>query len=366
MTLDELRRFAVARSLGTREELLSAIKRLGYVQADPIRAPARAQDLILRHRVIDYRVDDLEKRYPDLPVREEMLHNYGFVPQDHLKLLYPRRPSPRWQEFIAQHRTLRGKVLRHLAANAEAHPRDVERTLGSGARVNGWGSSSSATTLMLEALHREGKATVIRREAGIRVYAAASALDKSIKLAPNARADGLIRLLINLYAPLPLRSLTQLIAMIGHRKPDVDYAARIERMVKRGDLAREAVDGLVYLWPAGESAPGIVDDRVYLLAPFDPVVWDRRRFEHLWGWAYRFEAYTPPLKRKLGYYAMPMLWRAQIIGWANARIDNRELKVEPGFAYKQPAGRIARSIFQRELEAEVQDLGRFLGIPAVL
>ena len=366
MTLDELRCFAVARSLRTQQDLFAAIKRLGYVQADPIRAPARAQDLILRHRVIDYRIDDLEKRYPDLPVREEMLHNYGFVPQDHLNLLYPRRASPRWQEFIAQHRALRGKVLRHLDANAEAHPRDVERTLGSGVRDNGWGSSSSVTTLMLEALHREGKAMVIRREAGVRVYAAAPALDKNIQLAPIARADGLIRLLVSLYAPLPQRSLTQLIAMIGHRKPDVDYAARIERMVKRGELAREAVDGLVYLWPAGEGAPGIVDDRVYLLAPFDPVVWDRRRFEHLWGWAYRFEAYTPPAKRKLGYYAMPMLWRAQIVGWANARIENCELKVETGFARKQAAGRDARVIFKRELEAEVQGLGRFLGISAVL
>ena len=38
-------------------------------------------------------------------------------------------------------------------------------------------------------------------------------------------------------------------------------------------------------------------DTVRLLAPFDPVVWDRDRFERLWGWAYRFEAYTPAAKR---------------------------------------------------------------------
>ncbi|EWS60580.1 hypothetical protein Y695_04569 [Hydrogenophaga sp. T4] len=53
-----------------------------------------------------------------------------------------------------------------------------------------------------------------------------------------------------------------------------------------------------------------------LLAPFDPVVWDRDRFERLWDWAYRFEAYTPPAKRVRGYYAMPLLWRDQVIGWA--------------------------------------------------
>jgi uncharacterized protein len=54
-------------------------------------------------------------------------------------------------------------------------------------------------------------------------------------------------------------------------------------------------NGLDWYWPSEEdpehSAPS---DAVRLLAPFDPVVWDRTRFELLWGWVYRFEAYTPP------------------------------------------------------------------------
>ena len=62
---------------------------------------------------------------------------------------------------------------------------------------------------------------------------------------------------------------------------------------------------------------GASRDAVRLLAPFDPVVWDRRRFELLWGWAYRFEAYTPAEKRKRGYYALPLLWRDRVIGWGN-------------------------------------------------
>ena len=50
-----------------------------------------------------------------------------------------------------------------------------------------------------------------------------------------------------------------------------------------------------------------VQDTVRLLTPFDPVVWDRDRFEMFWGWQYRFEAYVPAAKRRLGYYALPML-----------------------------------------------------------
>ena len=71
---------------------------------------------------------------------------------------------------------------------------------------------------------------------------------------------------------------------------------------------------------------------VRLLAPFDPVVHDRDRFELLWNWTYRFEAYTPATKRKLGYYAMPLLWRDRVIGWANLSIKNGALDYDLGFA----------------------------------
>jgi hypothetical protein len=63
ITLDDLRRFAEAHSFFAPITLKRGLHRMGFVQADPIRAPARAQDLILRHRVRDYRVGDLERRF---------------------------------------------------------------------------------------------------------------------------------------------------------------------------------------------------------------------------------------------------------------------------------------------------------------
>ena len=71
ITLDDLRRFAVAHSLFPPTTLKRALDRLGFVQADPIRAPARAQDLTLRHRVKDYRAGDLERRYAMVDVEED-------------------------------------------------------------------------------------------------------------------------------------------------------------------------------------------------------------------------------------------------------------------------------------------------------
>src|SRR5690349_20628877 len=90
LTLEHLRRFAVARSLFTPTTLKRALHKLGFVQADPIRAPARAQDLMLRHRVKNYRAGDLERRYAKLGVEEDFFVTYGFVTRSLQALMHPR------------------------------------------------------------------------------------------------------------------------------------------------------------------------------------------------------------------------------------------------------------------------------------
>src|ERR1700690_103513 len=90
ITIDDLRRFAVARSLFTPTTLKRALHKLGFVQADPIRAPARAQDLILRHRVKNYGAGDLERLYAKLGVEEDFFVVYGFVTKPVQPLMHPR------------------------------------------------------------------------------------------------------------------------------------------------------------------------------------------------------------------------------------------------------------------------------------
>jgi uncharacterized protein len=122
------------------------------------------------------------------------------------------------------------------------------------------------------------------------------------------------------------------------------------------------VDGVQWLWPEGEnplSKRHATSESVQLLAPFDPVVWDRRRFEMLWAWAYRFEAYTPAPKRMRGYYALPLLWRDQVIGWGNLSVADGRLKTELGYAAGKPPREAA---FKRELSAELERIEIFLNL----
>src|SRR3954447_11788011 len=93
LTLEDLRRFAIARSLFRPTTLPRALERLGFVQADPIRAPARAQDLILRPRVKGYRAGDLERRYEALGIEEDVFINYGFVTKALQALMHSRTES---------------------------------------------------------------------------------------------------------------------------------------------------------------------------------------------------------------------------------------------------------------------------------
>src|SRR3982075_842433 len=163
ITIDDLRRLAVAQSLFTPTTLKRALQRLGFVQADPIRAPARAQDLILRPRVKGYRAGDLERRYESLGVEEDFFVNYGFVTGKVQALMHPR-PDSRTQRKREQ------LLLKFVEERGAVHPREVEEHFAHGTVRNYWGGSSHATTHMLDALHYRGKLRVARREKGIRVY----------------------------------------------------------------------------------------------------------------------------------------------------------------------------------------------------
>ncbi len=137
-----------------------------------------------------------------------------------------------------------------------------------------------------------------------------------------------------------------------------DLGSALQRAKRR--LSQARVEGVDWYWPSEERVPlNPPPDTVRLLAPFDPAVWDRRRFELLWGWAYRFEAYVPAPKRKLGYYALFLLWRDRVIGWGNLSVKNDEL--QPNFGYVESRPPNDRS-FERELEGELDRMRAFLGL----
>ncbi|MBO9687026.1 MAG: YcaQ family DNA glycosylase [Mitsuaria chitosanitabida] len=357
---DALRRHAISRTFFKPTTLLKAIQRLGFVQADPIRAPARAQDLILMHRVKDYRAGQLESRYARLAVEEDCLVNYGFLPREVLALLHPREARRVWD---ADMNARAAEVLAFIRARGRTHPQDVLKAFSHG-RVEGyWGGELNASTHLLDGMHYRGLLRVARRASGTRVYEAVEHLiqDDSPE-ARHARAAALLDMIVALYAPLPAPSLGYLTSLLGYGAPHLKTEARAVLKEAKSRWAHAKVDGEVWYWPADENpasrAHKVEPDRVRFLAPFDPLVWDRRRFERLWGWAYRFEAYTPPAKRTMGHYALPLLWGEQVIGWANLKVEHGTLVPDLGFIGKRPRD----AAFRTALDEACFDMAAFLGL----
>jgi uncharacterized protein YcaQ len=342
LTIQILRAHAVAQTLFPPTTLKGAIKRLGFVQADPIRSPARAHDLILRHRVKAYQAGDLERRYASLDIEEDVLYAYGFLPRTVWRMLHPRNMTGLSK--------LEKKVYETVCRFGAVHPRELEAHFGSERVVNAWGGHSKATTRALEALHHRGLIRVARREQGIRVFEVSSPAAQTAP--PHEHLRGLIMAIADILSPVPQ---TTLQANITRYRRLGNPRAVMADLVREGRLEQHTVQGMTYVWPPRSTPLRKEPPRVRFLAPFDPVVWDRRRFEHLWGWPYRFEAYTPPAKRIRGYYAMPLLWGDKVIGWANAQVSEGQLDVEVGFVGNRPSGRSFRS----ELELEIERLAVF-------
>jgi uncharacterized protein YcaQ len=359
LTLDHMRRHAVARTLFA-TTLFKAIERLGFVQADPIRAPARAQDLTLRHRVRDYRAGDLERRYPRLAIEEDFFVNYGFLPRASQRLLHPRTARTAWTK---NRWAMAHDVLDFVREHGAVHPRQVDAHFQHGKTRNWFGGSSNASTQLLDGMHYRGLVRIARRESGVRVYAPADLHQLMETDDVAATMDALVNAIVAKYAPLPGPSLRALVAHLRLAAPQWagERLAAFRRATAR--LPSAEIDGQRWYWPEGESPASRryePDDSVRLLGPFDPIVWDRRRFELLWGWAYRFEAYVPASKRVRGYYALPLLWRDQVIGWANAAARDGRLVVHSGYV-RGKAPRDTR--YRAALHDEAARMAAFLGLP---
>jgi len=359
LKLDHLRQYAISRTLFKPTTLGRAIDKLGFVQADPIRAPARAQDLTLRHRVVDYRAGDLERRYAKLGIEEDFFVNYGFLPRRHHALMHPRTPRTAWTPARAAQAQA---VLEFVRERGSVHPREVDLHFAHGKATNWFGGSSNASTQLLDGMHYRGMIRVARRDGGTRVYAVREGgADVADTVTAAARMDSLVDLVVAKYAPLPLATLGHLVSLLsGGGAPQwrLQRGATLARAKQR--LAHHRLDGVDWYWPAAEkpmSSRWRADENARLLTPFDPVVWDRRRFELFWGWAYRFEAYTPAPKRLLGYYALPLLWHDKVIGWGNVAMVGGQLNAVIGRA----SGRGFERPLRDAIDAEMERFGAFMG-----
>ena len=90
-----------------------------------------------------------------------------------------------------------------------------------------------------------------------------------------------------------------------------------------------------------------------LLAPLDPLIYDRRVTAALWNFDYTWEVYTPEHKRQRGYYALPVLAGTELVGHVDSKADRAKKKLRV----------VSRSVRRgHRVAPAIDELARWLGL----
>ena len=297
---EQARRIAVRAQLldGSASTVLDTVRRLGFLQMDPIATVATPQQLVLFSRLGPFDSTELDR----LLWKKRKLFEYdAFIyPVEDLPLQRARMAKFRrggklkrdeWiRDFLRQNARFRRHVLRELEANGPLLSVDLEHDLmppGVGHRW--WGDRH--VRLMLDILAARGEIAVAGRNGKQRVW------------------------------DLPERVFPE-----SETVPWSEAERELERRKQRSLGVWRARNGEWHAHPEVSDEP--VPDRAVLLSPFDRLVHDRARAEALFGFFYRLEMYVPKGKREYGYYVLPLLVGDRLVGRAEPRFDRKTATLE--------------------------------------
>jgi uncharacterized protein YcaQ len=305
----------------------------GYVQVDPINICGRMHDLILRNRVTGYREGDLH-RYIHGPNRPGFEH---YLPGSGVLVAFPLDAWPYVFASIQERRRKNGFYGRRLTAKTKlvaAHILDEIARRGpltsddiehEGRAQTAWGTPGRLVKQILEMLFARGHVLITQRRNFRRVY------DLTARVLPPDTLKA---------PPVSARAVARWTVLTRLRQRRLVTLKRNELKFVRDVVQPVTVTGCPPLYCLREDAPLLseINDRAsardaapapLLLAPLDPILYDRRVTAALWNFNYIWEVYTPPPKRVRGYYALPVLAGAALIGHVDPKADraNRKLIV---------------------------------------
>ena len=297
---EQARRIAVRAQLldGSASTVLDTVRRLGFLQMDPIATVATPQQLVLFSRLGPFDPTELDRL---LWMKRKLFEYDAFIyPVEDLPLQRARmakfrrggkRKRDEWiRDFLRENARFRRHVLRELEASGPLLSGDLEHDMmppGVGHRW--WGDRH--VRLMLDILAARGEIAVAGRNGKQRIW------DLPERVFPESET-------------LPWR----------------EAERELERRKQRSLGVWRARNGEWHAHPEVSDEP--VPDRAVLLSPFDRLVHDRARAEALFGFFYRLEMYVPKKKREYGYYVLPLLVGDRLAGRAEPRFDRKRGTME--------------------------------------
>jgi uncharacterized protein YcaQ len=351
---------APARSLeGGTGAVLEVVHKLGSLQFDPLAVAGRNHDLVLHARVAGY-----EPAWCDEPFeRREILEVYNkglsLVPASEFPW-FRGIPGGSASRTLAENAEVAERVLERIRAEGPLSTLDFEHERGT---VTDWfGMPANTVRAVLEAFAVTGVVGLARRDGNRRYYDLLERLVPEDLLAPSLPlAEQLRHKLLSRYRAHGLLGIdgggSGIFGGLGAAKPDPRWpdspgrTALREELVESGELVVVSVEGvrskrfvvaedLALLQAPPEPPPSVA-----FVPPFDPLVWDRPLLGSLFGFDYVWELFTPPAKRRWGWYVLPIVFGDRFVGRIEPRIERAESRVdildlwwEDGFAPSRADG----------------------------
>jgi uncharacterized protein YcaQ len=348
------------------------VRQAGCIQFDPVDVCGRNAELTLQSRVKGFKKKTLE----DLLYRDRLLVDYS----DKELSIWPSEDWPYFSSYrersIEHGRRFAGIpeleeqavawIRKHGPVSSDTLPIEGTVYWHSSMHWSGhWHKDSLAARSVLEQLYTDG-VLLIHHKSGSRKYydLAEKYLPAGLLSAPNPCPDDMSWLCWR------IRRRIGAIGLLWNRRSDAwlgismtteERNAAFGRMEKEGSITAVQAEGLRFpLYMLSEDLPllesviaGQVDlkPRLEFLAPLDPMMWDRNLIEALWGYRYSWEIYTPAVKRKYGYYVLPVLCGDRLIGRIEPKADRKtktltvqNVWLEPGVRQtKKLSGQIGRA-----------------------
>lgn len=333
-----------------RQRVMKVIRQLECVQIDPVAAVRPNQHLVLAARIPGYKPAMLNELLRGQEVFEYFANAACAIPMADYPIFEPTRIRMRehTSAAIEQLRTVVEQVMDKLRAEGPLPAKAFE----SDERVHGYWDNvqakTKATSHALNLLMDAAQIRIVGREGNQRLFDVTerSVPSELLALAGKISEDEARRAMLLKYMRA-YRVFEPSNAGFGwQRLKAADRRSVIGQGMDAGwisSLEIEDLDQPYYILSSdaeclmahqqliGDLGEQFDEDApISFLPPLDNLVWSRKRLEDLFGFEYRWEIYTPAVKRKYGYYAMPILIGDRLIGRMDPRLDDKEkhLKVE--------------------------------------
>jgi uncharacterized protein YcaQ len=298
----------------------AAVEHLGYVQIDTIHVVERCHHQILFTRIPAYRREDLQRAQSvHKTVFEYWTHALSYVPTRDLRFFVRamKRDWGLWSTWFGTVKTgdMR-KVLGRIRRNGPLTIRDIDDDVLV-EKDHEWSSRKPSKRALQLAFYR-GVLTVSERRGMLKTYDLAARHFGWQRPPPAVTERETLEYLLE----RALRS-QGVVSVDSACFGDNGRKAAMRRLIEaRRNLTPVEIEGVQHWTRAGtlDRMPE-ANELVHILSPFDPLVIQRRRLRHFFGYEHRFEAYVPKEKRVFGYFTHPVLIGDEIVAVLDLKTD---------------------------------------------